>query len=55
VSPQEPQRLLLREKQPSQQFVEPEQVAAMSVLLCSQAAAQVCGAAWTIDGGWAAQ
>ena len=55
VSLQEAQALLLREKQPSVQFVEPDQVAAMSVFLCSEAAAQVRGAAWTIDGGWTAQ
>jgi len=55
VSPQAAQALLLREKQPSEQFVEPSQVGAMTVFLCSDAAAQVRGAAWTIDGAWTAQ
>ena len=55
VSPQAAQALLLREKQPSEQFVEPSQVGAMTVFLCSDAATQVRGAAWTIDGAWTAQ
>jgi 3-hydroxybutyrate dehydrogenase len=55
VSPQAAQALLLREKQPSEQFVEPDQIASMTVFLCSAAASQVRGAAWTIDGGWTAQ
>lgn len=55
VTPAEAQRQLLSEKQPSAQFVEPEQIGAMAVFLCSEAAAQVRGAAWAIDGGWTAQ
>ncbi|RQP22203.1 3-hydroxybutyrate dehydrogenase [Piscinibacter terrae] len=55
VSAQAAQALLLREKQPSEQFVAPEQIGAMTVFLCSDAASQVRGAAWTIDGGWTAQ
>ncbi len=46
---------LVREKQPSADFVTPEQLAATALFLCSEAASQVRGAAWTIDGGWVAQ
>ncbi len=46
---------LLSEKQPSHEFVTPEQLGAMAVFLCSPAASQVRGAAWNMDGGWAAQ
>lgn len=55
VTLQAAQGMLLREKQPSEQFVSPEQIAAMTLFLCSDSAAQVRGAAWTIDGGWTAQ
>jgi 3-hydroxybutyrate dehydrogenase len=48
-------RSLLGEKQPSQDFVTTEQLAALAVFLCSDAAAQVRGAAWNVDGGWTAQ
>ncbi|MCX8004281.1 MAG: 3-hydroxybutyrate dehydrogenase [Burkholderiaceae bacterium] len=48
-------RALLGEKQPSLSFVTPEQIGALVVFLCSEAAAQVRGAAWNIDGGWYAQ
>jgi 3-hydroxybutyrate dehydrogenase len=46
---------LLSEKQPSLEFVTPEQIGEMALFLCSDAAQQVRGAAWTIDGGWTAQ
>jgi len=46
---------LLLEKQPSGEFVTTDQLGAMAVFLCSDAASQVRGAAWNIDGGWAAQ
>jgi len=46
---------LLAEKQPSREFVTPEQLGALTVLLCSDAAAQVRGQALAVDGGWTAQ
>ena len=46
---------LLSEKQPSQEFARPEQIGALAVFLCSEAAAQIRGAALPVDGGWLAQ
>ncbi|WP_286786334.1 MULTISPECIES: 3-hydroxybutyrate dehydrogenase [Pseudomonas] len=46
---------LLAEKQPSLDFVTPEQLGELALFLCSDAAAQVRGAAWNMDGGWLAQ
>jgi 3-hydroxybutyrate dehydrogenase len=40
--------------QPSKQFVTADQVAALAVYLCSDAAAQITGANLSIDGGWTA-
>ena len=46
---------LLGEKQPSGEFATPEQMGALCVFLCSDAAAQIRGAALPVDGGWVAQ
>lgn len=46
---------LLAEKQPSGEFVAPEQIGALAVFLCGEAAAQIRGASYSIDGGWSAQ
>ena len=46
---------LVSEKQPSGEFVTPQQLGALAVFLCSEAAVQVRGAAWNMDGGWTAQ
>jgi 3-hydroxybutyrate dehydrogenase len=46
---------LLGEKQPSGDFVTPEQLGAFAVFLCGNAAAQMTGAALAMDGGWTAQ
>ena len=46
---------LLAEKQPSHEFATPEQIGALAVFLCSDAAAQIRGAALPVDGGWTAQ
>src|SRR2546423_1928818 len=46
---------LLSEKQPSLQFVTPEQLGELAVFLASPAADNVRGVAWNVDGGWVAQ
>jgi 3-hydroxybutyrate dehydrogenase len=46
---------LLGEKQPSLQFTTPEQLAALTIFLCTPAANNVRGQAWAVDGGWTAQ
>jgi 3-hydroxybutyrate dehydrogenase len=46
---------LLSEKQPSHEFATPEQIGALTVFLCSEAGAQIRGAALPVDGGWTAQ
>lgn len=46
---------LLSEKQPSLEFVTPEQLGELVAFLCSDAARQVRGAAWSMDGGWTAR
>jgi len=45
----------LLEKQPSGQFVTPEQIGGLAVFLCSDSAAQMTGIPLSIDGGWTAQ
>lgn len=46
---------LLSAKQPSGQFATPEDIGALLVFLCGDAAQQMTGASLSIDGGWAAQ
>ena len=48
-------RELLSAKQPSGQFVTPEQLGGLAAFLCSDAAAQMTGAALPMDGAWTAQ
>jgi 3-hydroxybutyrate dehydrogenase len=46
---------LLSEKQPSLEFVTPDQLGGLAVFLCSDAAAQIRGQSLGMDGGWTAQ
>ena len=45
---------LLAEKQPMLAFTTPEQIGALSVFLCSDAASTITGTPLSIDGGWTA-
>jgi 3-hydroxybutyrate dehydrogenase len=54
-NPAQARQDLLAEKQPSLEFVTPEQLGELVLFLCSDAATQVRGAAWNVDGGWLAQ
>jgi len=55
ISVEQAKTQLLAEKQPSKEFATPEQIGALAVFLCSEAAAQIRGAALPVDGGWTAQ
>jgi len=48
-------RAMLVEKQPSLQFVTPEQLGGAAVFLCSPAADQMTGTTLSLDGGWTAR
>ena len=47
-------REVMLQRQPTRQFVEVEAIGAMCVFLCSDAAAQITGTPWSVDGGWTA-
>ena len=55
VDNEEAKRRLLADKQPSLQFATPEQLAELCIFLCSDAAKNIMGQAWAVDGGWTAQ
>jgi 3-hydroxybutyrate dehydrogenase len=55
LSNEDAKKALLAEKQPSGEFVTPEELGALAVFFCSAAGNQVRGVAWNMDGGWAAQ
>jgi 3-hydroxybutyrate dehydrogenase len=46
---------VLLHAQPTRQFVTTEQIGALAVFLCTDAAASITGTALPIDGGWTAQ
>jgi 3-hydroxybutyrate dehydrogenase len=55
ISADAAKKALLSEKQPSGEFVTPEELGALAVFMCGDAAKQVRGVAWNMDGGWVAQ
>jgi 3-hydroxybutyrate dehydrogenase len=55
ISIDQAKRDLVSEKQPSGEFVTTDQLGALAVFMCSDAAIQVRGVAWNMDGGWVAQ
>jgi 3-hydroxybutyrate dehydrogenase len=46
---------VLLDAQPTKQFVQPEQVAALALFLCRDEAASITGSNYSIDGGWTAE
>jgi 3-hydroxybutyrate dehydrogenase len=55
ISEDEVVKQVLLAAQPTRQFVTTEQVGALAVYMCSEAAASITGTALPIDGGWTAQ
>ncbi|MGB8434208.1 MAG: 3-hydroxybutyrate dehydrogenase [Burkholderiales bacterium] len=55
LSPEDAKVKLLAEKQPSLEFTTPEQLGALAVFLCSDAAVNIRGAEVPVDGGWVAR
>ncbi|WP_049006730.1 3-hydroxybutyrate dehydrogenase [Enterobacter cloacae] len=55
VAPDQARDQLLAEKQPSGEFVTPEQLGELALFLCSDSAVNVRGVAWNMDGEWVAQ
>lgn len=55
ISAEEVVRNVLLQAQPTRQFVTTEQIAALCVFLCTNAAASITGTALSVDGGWTAQ
>jgi 3-hydroxybutyrate dehydrogenase len=55
ISIDEATKELVGAKQPSKSFVQPENLGALALFLCSDAAAGLTGTALPVDGGWTAQ
>jgi 3-hydroxybutyrate dehydrogenase len=55
ISEEEVIRDVLLHAQPTRQFVTTGQIGALSVFLCTEAAASITGAALPVEGGWTAQ
>jgi len=55
VSESQARELLLSEKQPSVQFATPSQLGELACFMASDAASEVRGVAWTMDGAWTSQ
>jgi 3-hydroxybutyrate dehydrogenase len=55
ISQKDAAKALLGEKQPSSEFVSPQQLGATVAFLCSPAADQITGTSISVDDGWTAQ
>jgi len=55
ITVEEARSNLIKEKQPMLQFTTPESLGAMTIFLCTDAAATITGASLPVDGGWTAQ
>ena len=55
ISEEAVKRDVLLFAQPTKRFVTTEQIGALAVFLCGEAAASITGAALPVDGGWTAQ
>ena len=55
ITEEQVKRDVLLAAQPTKQFVTGEQIAGVSVFLCSDAAASITGTAIAVEGGWTAQ
>lgn len=55
LTPEAAKSRLLLDKQPSGEFVTPQQIGETVVFLCSDAAQSIRGSSLSIDGGWTAQ
>ncbi len=55
ISEEEVRRDVILAAQPTKQFVKLEELGAMTVFLCSDAAASITGTSISMDGGWIAQ
>ena len=55
ISEEEGKIELLKEKQPTLEFVTTEQLAQVILFLCSDAATQITGISVPVDGGWTSQ
>jgi 3-hydroxybutyrate dehydrogenase len=55
ITEEEVIRDVLLHAQPTRQFVTTEQLGALAVFLCTNAAASITGSALPVEGGWTAQ
>jgi len=55
ISQEQATRDMILAPQPTKEFVKVEEIAAMALYLSSEAAAQINGASFSIDGGWTAR